>query len=78
MLLPGPDDELPDDWARLLFEMSSVLPPAMRGVAAGKGYDIPDEARGVVYQADPATLIAFLDIGTRHPTEQPGLLGDGE
>src|SRR5262249_51442714 len=62
-----PDSEagLPDQFARLLFRMSSVLPPHIRDQAIGEGYRVTDGSRGFVFNADLVSVIKFLDIGTR-------------
>jgi hypothetical protein len=62
-----PDNEsgLPDQYAKLLFRMSSPLTPFMRKVAAEKQYVVTEGSRGFVFNADLTTVIDFLDIGTR-------------
>ena len=62
-----PDNEfgLPDDAARRLFRMSSLLPPGMHGPARQAGLVINDATRGFVFNADLASVVRFLDIGTR-------------
>jgi len=62
-----PDDEagLADAFARRLFRMSSLLPPPMRRLAATLSVPPSDTARGFIFNADPDTLLRFLDIGTR-------------
>jgi hypothetical protein len=62
-----PDDEstLPDEYAKLLFRISSELPRYMQSAARGEGYAISDGARGFVFNADMVSVIRFLDIGTR-------------
>jgi hypothetical protein len=59
---PDTDADLPDQFARLLFEMSSVLPKHMRAYAAQQGKAVSEGTRGFVYNAD---IVQFLDIGTR-------------
>jgi hypothetical protein len=66
--LPDGDRDLPDDFAKLLFRMSSVLPPAMRETARREGYLVSDQTRGFVFNADLVSVIRFLDIGTRVDT----------
>src|SRR5262249_19091164 len=66
--LPDDEERLPDDFARLLFRMSSVLPPAMRQTARRAGYLVGDQTRGFVFNADLVSVIRFLDIGTRVDT----------
>jgi hypothetical protein len=56
---------LPDNYATTLFNMSSVLPSHMRSYAAQLGFSASEGARGFVYNADIASVVQFLDIGTR-------------
>jgi hypothetical protein len=62
---PSREDVLIDPYARLLFRMSSLLPPALVEAAAGEGYRLEGEPRGFVFNADLVSVIRFLDIGTR-------------
>lgn len=62
---PDSEEGLPDKYARLLFRMSSLLPPYMRSAAADEGYVVSDGSRGFVFNADMVSVIRFLDIGTR-------------
>lgn len=65
ILLADAPGALPDDYARMLFEMSSELPPAVRRLATAEGLVASPTSRGFVFNADPVSLIKFLDIGTR-------------
>jgi len=62
-----PDNEasLPDEYAKRLFQMSSVLPNSIKEIAHQEGYPVSIGARGFVFNADMVALINFLDIGTR-------------
>lgn len=62
-----PDQEtvLPDDFAKRLFRMSSRLPPPMLNSARQAGLTVTPESRGFVFNADLASVVRFLDIGTR-------------
>jgi hypothetical protein len=62
-----PDTEagLPDQFAQLLFRMSSPLPAYMRSIAQQEGYRVSEGTRGFVFNADIVAVIRFLDIGTR-------------
>lgn len=65
-LYPSDESNLPDQYARLLFQMSSLLPPHIRQTAVAEGYLLIDEqSRGFVFNADIVEVIKFLDIGTR-------------
>jgi hypothetical protein len=62
-----PDSEmgLPDEYARLLFRISSVLPSTLLETARSEEFMIGEKARGFAFNADLEVLIRFLDIGTR-------------
>jgi hypothetical protein len=62
---PAAEDGLPDDFAKRLFRMSSVLPSRFREEASAEGHPIAPQSRGFVFNADLVQLIGFLDIGTR-------------
>jgi hypothetical protein len=62
---PESQKTLPDEYARMLFRMSSVLPPAMLEAARRDGLAIGPQSRGFVFNADLVSVIQFLDIGTR-------------
>jgi hypothetical protein len=63
--LPEDDSALPDDYARLLFALSSELPPKLVETAQGAGFPVGPKSRGFVFNADLVAVIRFLDIGTR-------------
>jgi hypothetical protein len=56
---------LPDEFAQMLFDMSSVLPPRLVGEARREGFAVSPQSRGFAFNADLRALIQFLDIGTR-------------
>ena len=62
---PAKEDGLPDNFAKLLFRMSSKLPKRLVEAAASDGFSSGDGARGFVFNADLVSIIRFLDIGTR-------------
>jgi hypothetical protein len=62
---PDTDEGLPDEYARLLFVMSSALPTSMREVARETGHQVTDGTRGFTFNADIEAVVQFLDIGTR-------------
>jgi len=70
-MLPSSLEEIPrSNAARLMFEISSVLPPAMQQLARNRGFkNITDQARGFAYNADSANFVHFLQIGTVGLTE---------
>jgi hypothetical protein len=64
-VFPDSDAGLPDEYARLLLGMSSVLPAGLREAAQSEGLKVSDQSRGFAFNADLVELIRFLDIGTR-------------
>lgn len=62
---PDSDSNLPDEYARLLFNMSSTLPPHIQKAARQEGYNVTEASRGFVFKAGIVSVIRFLDIGTR-------------
>jgi len=64
ILFPSDDVHLPDDYARRLFRMSSPLPAEMLRQARIQEEAIEDGARGFAFNADLASVIMFLNIGT--------------
>lgn len=61
---PDTDNGLPDEFARLLFQMSSVLPAHIHSAAKQEGYKVSEASRGFVFNADIVSVIRFLQIGT--------------
>jgi hypothetical protein len=62
---PADEAGLPDDFAKLLFRMSSELPPKFLEAARADGFATGPHSRGFVFNADLVAVIRFLDIGTR-------------
>lgn len=67
---PADDSMLPDANAQMLFRASSELPPMMLEAAAA-AYSVHPGSRGFLFNAPAATVIDFLDIGTRSVTTRP-------
>ena len=65
ILFPDSEAGLPDDYAKLLFRISSTLPDAMRNLARQADFTVSDGTRGFVFNADPVAVIRFLEIGTQ-------------
>ena len=59
------NDALPDEFAKLLFRMSSPLPPHIIAAAKADRIRVSDGSRGFVFNAGMVELISFIDIGTR-------------
>ncbi len=62
---PDAEERLPDEYARMLFRMSSVLPESIRREAAAEGFPVSEASHGFAFNADLTSLVSFLDIGTR-------------
>jgi len=58
-------DDLPDMYSKMLFQTSSPLTPAMRGLAKEHGFDTSEDSRCFVLNADMVILVQAIDIGTR-------------
>jgi hypothetical protein len=61
---PASESSLPDQFSRLLFGMSSLLPSQMRTLAGNQGHGVEEGSKGYVYNADVAGIVQFLEIGT--------------
>jgi hypothetical protein len=64
-MFPASDEILPDDLARVLFKMSSVIPESIFRSAVAEGMQLQPNSRGMAFNADMVCLIRFLDMGTR-------------
>lgn len=62
---PEGEHILPDDYAKLLYRMSSQLPDYMWTMVQEEGIIISEHPRGFVFNADLVSVIRFLNIGTR-------------
>lgn len=62
---PAAESGLPDDYAKLLFRMSSPLPTHLIQFAQEKGFKVGMESRGFMFNADAVQIVDFFDIGTR-------------
>ncbi len=62
---PASESGLPDDYAKLLFRMSSQLPEHLIRFAQEKGHKVGIESRGFMFNAEAAEIVDFFDIGTR-------------
>jgi hypothetical protein len=62
---PDTDALLPNRYAKMLFDISSVLPNHMRTYALQQSFSVSSDTRGFVFNADVTSVVQFLDIGTR-------------
>ena len=69
MRYPTTPAALPDEYARLLFRMSSTFPEHVRRYAQdAHGIALNADSRAMVLNADAEELVKFLDIGSRPAT----------
>jgi len=64
VLFPNEVSNLQNDFSKLLFDMSTFLNENMVRIAAQKGYGIPNNPKGYIYNGNAVDLINFLNIGT--------------
>jgi len=64
ILFPSSELELPNDNAKRLFRMSSILPDKMLLEAQHEGYSLSSESRIFVYNADANEIVKFIAFGT--------------
>ena len=64
-LFRGNSELMPDDFARRLFQMSSLLPEKMVDRGRAMGIDLEPNARGMAFNADMVCLIKFLITDSR-------------
>lgn len=62
---PVTETGLPNQYAQMLFHMSSVLPEHLIRFAQDKEYKVGMESRGFMFNADAVDIVEFFDIGTR-------------
>jgi len=65
IVFPSSESELPDEYGKLLFRMSSRIPEHLISVAQGMGYDVDSESRFFAYKAGMDFIGHFFEIGTR-------------
>jgi hypothetical protein len=65
IVFPTSETDLGDEYSRMLFRMSSPLPPHLAKFAGDKGYEIADGSRGFIFNGDPQCIVDFFEIGTR-------------
>lgn len=65
IVFPAVEESLPDDYARLLFRLSSPLPEDMRSAAGRHDLALTEGARGFAFNADISSVVRFLDVGTQ-------------
>lgn len=62
---PAQEDSIKDPYAKVLFRMSSELPPSIAMAAQERGYPVSAGSRGFFFNVEPVEMVEFFDIGTR-------------
>jgi hypothetical protein len=79
IILPNSETNIPDQYAQLLYTMSSPMTD-YQITYANKAYEMHLEknSKGFVYNADPVTVFLALDVGTQRdsPFDTPEIKGD--
>lgn len=65
IVFPSSEDELPDEYAKMLFRMSSPFPDHLVPVAQSMGYNVGEDSRFFAYKAGMDFIGHFFEIGTR-------------
>ena len=69
-MFPAAEEGLPDELAKVLFRMSSILPEPFMRHAAEELFPLQPGARGLAFNADMVCLIQCVNMGTK---AAPGL-----
>lgn len=64
VLLPTSDQQFVDDYAKMLFHMSSPLPEKLREMAEVKHLPAAPGARGMAFNADSTCMLKLISVGT--------------
>lgn len=72
---PSTDDALPDEYSKMLFNMSSCMPSEMLGNirAMLSGASVDENSRFFTFNGDEVQIVKFIRIGTQGT--QPKLVG---
>jgi len=65
ILFPSSEDELPDEYSKMLFRMSSKFPELLVDAAQAMGYQVDGESRFFAYKTGMDFIGHFFEIGTR-------------
>lgn len=66
---PASEDQLPDKFAKALYQISSEMPEKLRANAEGKQLNAVHGCRLMAFNADAVTLVKLLSIGTTTATD---------
>lgn len=63
-VFPNDINNLNDEEAKFLFNITSVIPDSYKGAAAKSGLEMMENSRGCIFQADAVQLIQLIDFGS--------------
>jgi hypothetical protein len=64
VLFPTNESQLPTDFSKLLFRMSSELPDPMLKMAEVKQASVAPGSRGMAFNADGVAMVTLINVGT--------------
>jgi hypothetical protein len=64
-LFPSSESVLPDQFSKMLFRMSSVIPDHLLAAAKSRDYKVDESSRFFGYKADIKGIVDFFNIGTQ-------------
>ncbi len=75
LVFPNSESACKDPYARILYAMSSVLPPKMHAIGKQLNITIAEGARGFAFNADLGLLTNLVEIGTRPAIDRGNMVG---
>ena len=64
VLFPTAEGQLHDEYGRMLYRMSSVLPDRLQQLAEVKNLAAPPGSRGMAFNADSVKMLMLISVGT--------------
>lgn len=61
---PSSETEVSNTYSKMLFRMSSNLPIRVVGFAKDYGYEVENDPKGFMFNADAENIVKFFNIGT--------------
>ncbi len=74
VFLPDSESQLPDEFSRMLFRMSSPLTQKQRELAEVKNLRATVNSRGMAFNADGTKMLQLISVGTVAVAIDPSLL----
>lgn len=61
---PVSEDELPDDQAKFIYKVCSIVPESYKEAARKLELNVSENSRAMVTNADPTTFVKFINFGS--------------